>query len=109
MGSTKQWGSKVKGPDKYVHYQYIWHLVVVRVVILGPLLLVKTVLNVVSEGVDNVFDRVHDALPTPYTTSWTDFDSLSPREKGYYERVDKLHKGAVDRMMSQTYKNQHIE
>jgi hypothetical protein len=84
----------------HIRTHYIWHLCVLRVIVLGPLVLIKMVVNAVNTAIDSTCETVSDALPVPYTTEWVTFDQLSKREQRRLERQKERQMISINRMIS---------
>ena len=83
--------------ESYIRTHYIWHLCLLRVIVLGPLVLIKMVVNSVNTAIDSTCETISDALPVPYTTEQVSFNQLSKRE----QRRLELRKISTDRVRSQ--------
>ena len=81
----------------YIRTHYIWHLCLLRILILGPLVLTKMVINAVNTAIDSTCEAISDALPVPYTTEQVSFNLLSKRE----QRRLELRRISTDRVRSQ--------
>lgn len=86
---------------KYKHYSYNWFLVIPRVVILGPLLIVRTLLRVLTDLLELFHKSLDSKLPVPYTIQMVPFEELSRREKETERELERLHQARIGRMLSQ--------
>ncbi len=89
---------KMMTEKTYQHIDYIWHLVVLRVLIMLPLLTFRTLSQVslgIFEGLYEVFDKM---LPAHYKQTEVPFEQLSKWEQEEYQRLAKARGGILSQV-----------
>lgn len=73
----------------YPHTHYIWHRILLRVVVLGPIKITGFVVDCIS-GVCRALDEVfNEMLPVSYRQTMVEFDQLTKGEQEEIERIAK--------------------
>ena len=83
----------------YIHTNYIWHRVVLRVIVLAPFAITVEVANFISNKVDKICRKLDKMLPIHYKQTQVPFDQLSKGEQKEVQRIAKA-RGAI---LSQVY------
>ena len=88
----------------YPHTHYIWHRILLRVVVLGPIKITGFVSDCISgacQGLDEVFNEI---LPVSYRQTMVEFDQLTKGEQEEIERIAKARDTTKERMLFQVNK-----
>ncbi len=85
--------------ELYTHTHYIWHRVLLRVMVMAPIKITEFVALCISGACDGLFQVFDQMLPVHYRQTQVPFDQLSKGEQEAHERVAK----ARGVMLSQVY------
>lgn len=78
----------------YSHIEYTWYLLVLRVILIGPFVLIKGISDIISTVSEKVYWKLHEMLPVCYTETKVEFDQLSKREQKKIQELAKI-RGAI--------------
>lgn len=78
----------------YTHTHYIWHLMLLRLIILGPIKITEFIALCISGACDGFFQVFDKMLPVPYKQTQVPFDKLSKGEQEAIEQIAKA-RGAI--------------
>jgi hypothetical protein len=73
----------------YTHTHYIWHRLLLRLVILAPIRITEFVALCISGACDGLYQVFDKMLPVHYRQTQVEFDQLSKGEQEAIERVAK--------------------
>jgi len=83
----------------YIHTNYIWHRVVLRVIVSAPFVIIKGIADVISNVAEKLYWKLDKVLPVAYHQTKVPFDQLSKGEQKEVQRIAKA-RGAI---LSQVY------
>jgi len=73
----------------YTHTHYIWHRVLLRVIVMTPIKITEFIALCVSGACDGLYQVFDEILPVHYKQTQVSFNQLSKGEQEAYERVAK--------------------
>lgn len=83
----------------YTHTNYIWHLVVLRVIVMSPFAITGLIASFISNTAEKIYWKIDKVLPDAYYQTRVPFDQLSKGEQKEVQRIAKA-RGAI---LSQVY------
>lgn len=83
----------------YCNTKYILHLCILRVIVVGPFAIARSISETIFNVLDKVTEVISDFLPVPYTLEMVEFDQL-PKHK--QKEIIKSRKIAKEQIMHQT-------
>ena len=83
----------------YTHTHYIWHRVLLRVMVMAPIKITEFIALCISGACDGLFQVFDQMLPIHYKQTKVPFDQLSKGEQKEVQRIAKA-RGAI---LSQVY------
>ena len=75
--------------ELYTHTHYIWHRLLLRLIVLGPIKITEFIALCVSGACDGLFQVFDEMLPMHYRQTQVPFDKLSKGEQEAIERIAK--------------------
>ena len=90
--------------QKYPQTKYILHWCIVRVILVGPLAIMRAIAEKIYNLLDKLAEDVSTTLPECYTRKWVEWEKLTPNEQKAIEKVARARDVTRDRVMFQTYK-----
>lgn len=78
----------------YTHTHYIWHRVLLRVMVMAPIKITEFIALCISGACDGLFQVFDQMLPIHYKQTQVPFDQLSKGEQEAIQRVAKA-RGAI--------------
>jgi hypothetical protein len=73
----------------YTHTHYIWHRVMLRVMIMAPIKITEFVALCISGACDGLYQVFDEMLPAHYKQTKVTFDQLTKGEQEAIERIAK--------------------
>lgn len=83
----------------YTHTHYIWHRVLLRVIIMAPIKITEFIALCISGACDGLYQVFDQMLPVHYKQTKVPFDQLTKGEQEAIQRIAKA-RGAI---LSQVY------
>ena len=83
----------------YTHTHYIWHRVLLRVIIMAPIKITEFIALCISGACDGLYQVFDQMLPVHYKQTKVPFDQLTKGEQEAIQRIVKA-RGAI---LSQVY------
>lgn len=78
----------------YTHTHYIWHRVMLRVIIMAPIKITEFIALCISGACDGLYQVFDQMLPAHYRQTQVPFDQLSKGEQEAIQRIVKA-RGAI--------------
>lgn len=78
----------------YTHTHYIWHRVLLRVIIMAPIKITEFIALCISGACDGLYQVFDQMLPAHYRQTQVPFDQLSKGEQEAIQRIAKA-RGAI--------------
>ena len=78
----------------YTHTHYIWHRVLLRVIIMAPIKITEFIALCISGACDGLYQVFDQMLPAHYRQTQVPFDQLSKGEQEAIQRITKA-RGAI--------------
>ena len=78
----------------YTHTHYIWHRVLLRVIIMAPIKITEFIALCISGACDGLYQVFDQMLPAHYKQTKVPFDQLSKGEQEAIQRIAKA-RGAI--------------
>lgn len=78
----------------YIHTHYIWHRVLLRVIIMAPIKITEFIALCISGACDGLYQVFDQMLPAHYKQTKVPFDQLSKGEQEVIQRITKA-RGAI--------------
>jgi hypothetical protein len=76
----------------YTHTNYIWHFLVLRLIVISPFVAINAVTNFIANTAEKVCWKLDKMLPVSYHQTKVPFEQLSKREQKEIERLAKARK-----------------
>ena len=73
----------------YTHTNYIWYLVVLRVIVMSPFAITHLVTSFIANTSEKVYWKIDEMLPLAYKQTQVPFEQLSKGEQKGIERLAK--------------------
>ena len=73
----------------YTHTHYIWHRLLLRVMVMAPIKITEFIALCVSDACDGLYQVFDQILPVHYRQTKVPFDQLSKGEQEAIERIAK--------------------
>lgn len=80
--------------ELYTHTHYIWHRVLLRVMVMAPIKITEFIALCISGACDGLFQVFDQMLPIHYKQTEVPFDQLSKGEQKEVQRIAKA-RGAI--------------
>ena len=92
-------------PKTYPYIKYIPHLLVLRIIVLGPFVVTQAIAKFISDFLDRFARKLATFLPEPYIEKRVEWDQLPKRNQEAIENLAKKRDTTKKRIFIQTVKS----